>query len=142
MKFAITIDGKKHEAGYTGYTARIFREQFGKDLFKEIQSAEANMIYAHSQAKEKGLDVKNTALFLGLIVETVTPELLEKLCWCALATGERLKGNLSFPLFNEWLDQIDNYNDMLMTGASVFLIVSGIVTTVEMNTAEDDKKKA
>lgn len=29
---------------------------------------------------------------------------------------------------------------MLMTGASVFLIVSGIVTTVEMNTAEDDKK--
>ena len=44
MRFNIMIDGKQVPARYTGKTARLYREQFRKDIFETLADISASKI--------------------------------------------------------------------------------------------------
>lgn len=136
MKFTLTIDGNKYTATYTGYTARLWREQFRTDLLLTLTEANAKIISACGAAD---MSLMSDDMFTGLCVESITPELLEKIAWVLLATTAHDNGE-DFPLYEHWLDSVENYNEMLYVAITGFHYMMGNVP-VESSKAPQTQKK-
>lgn len=138
MKMTITIDGEKIIAAYTGRTARIYREQFHKDLLEELGEAYGRLIVKYAEASEHGIEVSDEA-FMLLTIDAVTPAVLEQIVWACVYPGM----GSEYTLFEEWLDGIDDYNKLMTCGAALFhtLQKGPIVKPWSIATSDSSKKK-
>lgn len=142
MRFEITLDGKTYPAAYIGKTARLYREQFGKDLMMDVADATAKFLKEYTFiAKEGVFDVSDNDVFLNICVKAAGPETLERMLWVSICSA-----NDGVPSFQRWLDEIEDYRTAIAQAAIVFQMMAGNVPTVETEEKEEesneqDKKK-
>lgn len=151
MRFKIEIDGKTRNACYIGRTFRLYREQFGKDLLLDVGETQTNFLKnALELINEKKLiaskdtetetddtlDVTPIDIYQCYLEQGAT--FFEQFIWACLASAER-----SFPLYEDFLDSIENYPSFLFSAIDAFQIVTGNSSIVEPATpsSEEDGKK-
>lgn len=139
MRFNIMIDGKQVPARYTGKTARLYREQFRKDIFETLADISAAFLPAVADVQNiQGMDIENPAVLAGVSLKAIGSKNLEELSWASVAAE-----NPSTPLPEEWLDGIEDYQTFLYNATMVYHHMVGNVPLVEAEdkTEEDEDKK-
>ncbi len=140
MKFELEFPDGKMTGGYTGKTARIYREQFGRDIMVDIAEASAKVFGGYMTAAKLGtIDLENEVQVTGFSIQTLGGEFLERILWAALYSC-----NDGFPLFDSWLDSIEDYPEMLQYAYIAYgrmIGVTGIVEPEEKTETEGDSKK-
>lgn len=136
MRFNVSIDDNDYRCAYIGKTARLFREQFRKDLQLTVGEKMGDYVKLLTETKDEVTD--DPIALLGILVKAISPEFAEKILWACLYAENPETG-----LYEEWLDGVENYPDVLAAGALAFQVVAGAFTTVESSeaTSEDSKKK-
>lgn len=144
MKFTVVVDNKRLNCSMTGKTARIYREQFKRDLLLDLTQGWAKVVLQYIELKEAVTDQRalNDGAMLQTIIQAITPEVLEQMLWAALYCGGSVRIG-----YTEWLDTVENYEETIMTGATAFLTMHGSIQPTEQaegieDIDEDDKKKA
>ena len=154
MRFEVTINDKKYKAQYTGKTCRIYREQFYGDFLLDIQTGQEKFLqsvlekfrsgeHKESDNKEPDEDVSvpeiDGLILYKLYIEALGTELLEHILWACMASADSKIG-----LYEQWIDSIDNYPEMLTEAVNCFQIVIGnrsIVNAEGQSTEENASKK-
>lgn len=141
MRFDVVIDGQTKRAAYIGKTMRVFREQFKQDLqlLTGEKMTEYLMLLAQCKAEmEESNLADDDNVQLGIVIKGITPEFAEKVLWACLYAEDD-----SMPLYEDWLDTIEDYPTMLLYGAICFQVVAGAHMTVQADVEEesDGKKK-
>lgn len=139
MRFNVIIDDKTVPARYTGKTARLYREQFHKDIFETLAEIAGDFIPAMGDVQKiQGLDIETPGVLAAVSMKAIGPKNLEELTWAAIAAE-----NLSTPLFEDWLDTIEDYQTFLYNATMVYHYMAGNVPLVksEDKTEEYEGKK-
>ena len=140
MRFDLFIDDANVRACYTGKTARIYREQFGKDILEDLSESSIRFYELYGQiAKEDLLDLTDKHIFASLCVKAVGAEQLEKLTWASI-----FPEGSTVLLFAQWRDSIENYQIFLLSAVLCFQYMIGnlsIVQPTDNEEAEEEKKR-
>lgn len=138
MRFDLFIDDKNIRACYTGKTARIYREQFGKDILEDLSESSMRFYELYGQiSKENILDLTDKNIFASLCVKAVGAEQLEKLAWASVFS----EGSTDL-LFDIWRDSIENYQLFLLSAVLCFQYMIGNLSIVEpLDHMESEEKK-
>lgn len=138
MKFDITLNNKSQSGAYTGKTARIYREQFNEDLIISLSKASERFYLEYFNRKQESKELSEMEFF-ALIVESVTPQFLERVLWVTLYSA----GSIT-DLYTKWLDSIDDYPEALSAAAVAFQYMLGnipIEKPKKKTTAKRTKKQ-
>lgn len=140
MKFELDFPEGKMTAGYTGRTARIYREQFGRDIMIDLADISAKVFAGFMNGAKMGtLDLNDSVQVAGYSIQTIGGENLERLLWAALYSC-----NEDFPLFDSWLDSVEDYPEMLQWAYVAYghmIGVTGIVEPEDKEETETEGKK-
>lgn len=154
MRFEVTLNDKKYKAQYTGKTCRIYREQFYGDFLLDIQTGQEKFLRSALERFRSGEDKEtenkelneevsvpeiDALILYKLYIEVLGTELLEHILWACMASADSRIG-----LYEQWIDSIDNYPEMLMEAVNCFQIVIGnrsIVDAEAQSTEENTSKK-
>lgn len=139
MRFNVTIDDKQIPARYTGKTARLYREQFHKDIFETLSKISAAFFPEVARVqKDNLLDINNPAVLASVSMKVIGAQNLEELTWAAIAAE-----NPNIPLPADWVDTVEDYQGFLLAATMVYHHMVGNVPLVESEdtTEEDEDKK-
>ncbi len=142
MKFQIKVDDRTIKCAMTGKTARIYREQFQRDLLFDISEGFGRVIESYAEFSNSMPEEATDDAFLGIVIRAVSPVVLERMLWASIASADE-----NVLAFNDWLDQIDDYENAMAAAATAFLTMRGSIKpieSIEVNDEQDDeiKKKA
>lgn len=152
MKFNLIIDNEKSVCKFTGKTARIYREQFGsskepRDLMIDMNegASKLRVLIADVLKDQSNVNQLSDGEFIGAIITAITPERLEQMLWSCLYVGS----DEDFPLYNDWLDSIEDVAQMDVAAATCYLTMHGDINPSVLSVAdeaketeEDDEKKS
>lgn len=141
MKFNLFINNQDVTACYTGKTARIYREQFGRDILADLSDGAYDFYQMYGQLLKEGvLDLTNEMVYASVCVKAVGAEFLERIAWACVYAGKS-----TTLLFDQWIDSIDNYQLFLMAAVVCFQTMLGNVSIVapadSEESSEDEKKR-
>ena len=155
MESTITIDNKEYSLCYKGITILTYREAFRSDLTLDLNASQKRTFNAINKRRENILstfenvdDISGEELeeilnmsdeeAITLIVESVSPEQLEKFTWACIKSKADLGGK-QFPNYKQFLSQIDDYDSFI--GACGVVYNEMIYGNKQIVEAEEDETK-
>lgn len=133
MKFELPFENGPVKAGYTGKTARLYREQFGKDIMIDLSDAASKAMGMYLTGQKMGtLDFDNAAQMTEATVKAIGGKTLEQFVWAAIASC-----NDDTAPYDRWIDEIEDYPTLLTVGYICYGYMIGVVPTVEPETDEE-----
>lgn len=115
MEKTIVVDGKEMKFKATAATPRVYRQAFGRDLFRDIEML--SKLDAGEDAPIESLNAFENIAF----------------CMNAQAEGRELKRESIEKDMNDWLDQLTTF--------SIYVVLPQLIELWRINTEQTSKPK-